>query len=386
MGLDFFLSTTEPAFLLVALCAAGIGATVIGLLARRPERLSQVERVRGSGAPRRSWANRLQQRLDQAGFAVRVREFVTVSAIGGVVGGLAFAWVMGSLVAGLFGLALGSGAYAVLLGHRAAQARARYEEDLPQTVGRLLQAAQLRGGGGLAALAEHVAAFGPLSHREDWSLIAEQMRAGAPADQVLRVVAARRDSYVVNNLFEILLLREEKNLPLTEILPPMEKSLEERVSMLRKARTRLSEPLNKILVVAVVPFALSAILRGSASIFATAFDTLWGELITVACWTVTVGACLYTWRTINAALDKESRVRFHLTVEKRAPLSTGTREDASRETADGDRRAADAIRGSVSLVRVDSTRGEESRTAGERPVHERPDSRGPAAPARSSGD
>ncbi len=349
MGLGFFLSTTEPAFLLAALFAAGIGAVVIGLIARRPERLSQVELVRGAGAPRLSPTARLQRLLDQAGFPVRVREFVTLSAIGGVVGGLAFAWVMGSLVAGAFGLAAGSAAYGLLLSQRASQARARYEEDLPQTVSRLLQAAQMRGGGGLASLAEHVAAFGPLSHREDWTYIADQMKAGAPADQVLRVVAARRDSYVVNNLFEILLLREEKNLPLTEILPPMEKSLEERVSMLRKARTRLSEPMNKILLVAVVPFLLSAVLRSSASIFASAFSTLWGELISVACWSITVGACLYTWRTITATLDKESRVRFNLTVEKRAPLEPAARERAASGPEDG-------IRGSVSLVRAEDAR------------------------------
>ena len=376
MGLGFFLSTSEPVFLLVALCAAGLGAAVMGALARRPERLSQVELVRGNGAPPVSWPNRLQQRLDQAGFAVRVREFVTISAIGAVLGGLAFAWVMDSLVAGVFGLAAGGATYGVLLSQRAGRARARYEEELPQTVSRLLQAAQLRGGGGLASLAEHVAAFGPLSQREDWSFIAEQMKAGAPAEQVLRVVAARRDSYVVNNLFEILLLREEKNLPLTEILPPLEKSLEERVSMLRKARTRLSEPLHKILVVAVVPFLLSAVLRGSASIFASAFATLWGELISVACWSITVGACLYTWRTINAALDRESRVRFSLTVEKRAPLSSGTPGDGFGP-GHGDSRvgssAPEPIRGAVAVVGSEAWRAaDDSRPDAARPHDAQP--------------
>jgi Flp pilus assembly protein TadB len=219
---------------------------------------------------------------------------------------------------------MGAMGYWLYLSSKASKTLAAYEDDLPQVVARLIVGARIKNAP-LEVVAEHVAQFGPLGTREDWSYIATQLRAGATRTQVFRVISQKRGSHIFNSLLELLLLQEETKAPLTELLPPFQKSLQERVKTVRQGRTKLSGPIRELWIVSAAPFIAAIVMQALMPAYAEIYRSLVGQVILGVSWTVTLVAAVWAYRSFSGALEHETRFIGQLKLESRGKLRQAPR-------------------------------------------------------------
>jgi Flp pilus assembly protein TadB len=316
----------NPINLLFAMVlGAGLFALAVGVLYERPVRLSEVERVFGRGTVEPTLMERLQRALDDAHIDARSGEFIRVCLVLAVLAGLAAYILTGAPLAALIGFLIGATGYWLYLSSKASKTLAAYEDDLPQVVARLIVGARLKNAP-LDIVAEHVAKFGPISTREDWSYIATQMRAGATRTQVFRVISQKRGSHIFNSLLELLLLQEETKAPLTDLLPPFEKSLQERVKTVRQGRTKLSGPIRELWIVSAAPFIAAIVMQALMPAYAEIYRSLVGQVILGVSWTVTLLAAMWAYRSFSGALEHETRFIGQLRLEPRSKLRNAPRD------------------------------------------------------------
>jgi Flp pilus assembly protein TadB len=311
--------------LFAVLLGAGMFALVVGLLYERPVKLSEVERVFGRGTSEPSLMQRLQRALDDARLNVRAGEFMRVSLFIAVLAGLGAYFLTQAVLAAVLGFVVGGVSYWLYLSTKASKTLGNYEDDLPQVVARLIVGAQIRNAP-LDIVAEHVAQFGPPGTREDWSYIATQLRAGAPRSQVFRVFSEKRGSHILNSLLEILLLQEETKTPLTELLPPFQKTLQDRVKTLRAGRTKLSGPIRELWIVSAFPFIAVLVMQWLVSEYREIYRSLVGQVIIGVAWTMTLAAFALAHRAFTTAVERETRFIGQLKAEPRGKLRTMARD------------------------------------------------------------
>ncbi len=308
--------------LLAALAGAGLFALTVALLSQRPVKLSETEKLFGAGTTERSWAERLQRRLDLAHVNLSVGEFLSMLVTIVLLAGLATYLVSGAWLAGVLGLVLGGLGYWMYLAHKADQALEAYEDELPRVVARLAAGARL--GNDLSLAAEHVAKFGPPLCREDWVYIAEQLGAKVPPEQVFTVVGLRRDSRLLNSLLELLLVQQKHNAALSEVLPLIQESLEDRVRNIQRARTKMQGPIRELWIVCAAPFAAVLLLRLTSPEFTAVYRTWAGQGLLLAGWGMAVIAFGLAYRSFSQALRRETDFSGALKPAPKAqPASTG---------------------------------------------------------------
>ncbi len=308
--------------LLAVLFGAGLFALVTALFYEQPVKLSEIEKVYGQGEAQLNLRQRLQRELDDARFNIRAGEFLRVSFVLSLLSGLALYMLSGAVLGGLLGSGVGGLSYWLYLSSKAAKALEAYEDALPQVVARLITGAKL--GNSLALAAEHAAKFGPLNCRDDWSYIATQLKAGVSIEQVLRVVSEKRGSQVLNSIFEMLIVQQQRGLGLSDIMPLIQESLEERVRIIRKARTKMTGPIRELWIVCAAPFVAVILLRVMSPTFGDIYSTLWGQVILTIGWAVDLVAFAVAYRSFSQALRKETRFIGALKAGPRAAL-TGRR-------------------------------------------------------------
>lgn len=304
--------------LLAVLVAAGLFALTVALLTQRPVNLSEIEKLFGADAAEVSWQARLQRRLDLARFNLTVGVFLPTLVMLTLLAGIGAFLVSGAWLAGVLGAVLGGLGYWVYLSQKADHALEAYEEELPQVLARLVTGARL--GSGLAVAAEHVARFGPPLCREDWAYIAAQLRASASVEQVLKVVSLRRDSQLLNSILELLVLQQAKGTQLSNALPLIQESLDERVRAIRRARTKMKGPINELWIVCSAPFAAVLFLRLMSPEFTAIYSTWPGQLLLLVGWGMAVIAFSLAYRSFSEALRRETDFYGGLKPAPRPPL------------------------------------------------------------------
>ncbi len=305
--------------LLAVLFGAGVFALVAALFYERPVKLLEIEKIYGRGEAKLTVMQRVQRQLDDARFSISAGEFLRVSAVLAVLGGLLMYFLSGALLAGLIGLVMGGLSYWTYLSNKAARALEAYEDALPQVVSRLITGAKLGTTLGLAA--EHVARFGPLNSRDDWAYIAAQLKSGAGVEQVLRVVSEKRGSQVLNSIFELLLVQQQRGIGMSDILPVIQESLEERVRTIRKARTKMLGPIRELWIVCAAPFVAVVLMRVMSPQFAGIYSTLPGQFLLAVGWGIDLAAFSIAYRSFSEAMRKETRFIGQLKAAPRAALS-----------------------------------------------------------------
>ncbi len=290
--------------LLAVMFGAGVFALVMSLGYRPDVKLREIEKIYAGGKPELSPLQKLQQDLDRARFNLTAAEYLLTSAILAGLGGLGAYLLTGIGLAGAFGACLGALGYRLYLSSRAGKNMEVYEDELPQVVARLINGAQMGGHLGLAA--EHVARFGPPLCRDDWQYIAEQLNLRVPPEQVFRLVSERRQSTLLDLVLELLLLQQQTKSPLTEVLPLIQEALAERVKTVQKARTKMKEPIRELELVAAAPFAAVLLFRFVSPQFAEGFNSLPGQLLILAGWSMTLVAFIVGYRSFAAALRRET--------------------------------------------------------------------------------
>lgn len=306
--------------LLAALAAASAFALVMVLGYERPVDLSQMERTFGNGEPILTPLQRLQRELDAARFNISAWEFLRVSFFLALLGGLGGYLLSGALLAGAIGLVLGGLSYWIYLAQKAGKALETYEDELPQVVARLISGAKL--GNSLTAAAEHVANFGPLNCRDDWTYIAAQLRGGATVEQVFKTVSKRRGSQLLNTIFELLLVQQQRGVGLSEILPLIQESLEERTRTVRKARTKMKGPIRELWLVSPLPFVAVILFRLISPTFFRIYSTPEGQLFLFIGWGLTLGAFVMAYRSFSNDLRRETNFSGALSATPRPALQS----------------------------------------------------------------
>jgi tight adherence protein B len=320
--------------LLAALAAASAFALVMVLGYERPVNLSEMERVFGNGTPILTPIQSLQRELDAARFNISAGEFLRVSIVLAILCGLGGYVLTGALLASVLGLVLGGLSYWMYLAQKANKALETYEDELPQVVARLISGAKL--GNSLVAASEHVASFGPLNCRDDWQYIAAQLRGGAGVEPVFKTISKRRGSQLLNTIFELLLVQQQRGVGLSEILPLIQESLEERTRTVRKARTKMKGPIRELWLVSAMPIIAVILFRLISPTFFRIYSTSTGQLFLLIGWGMTLGAFIFAHRSFSNDLRRETNFYGALPAAPRAALqSTASKPDASSSVSIG---------------------------------------------------
>lgn len=305
-------------FLLAFLFAVGLFVLVVGTQWTRPVALSNVERLHGQTPTPTGWLATLQRRLDAARFNVTAGLFVQVAVLLALVTGIIVWLLTGALVPALLSMGMAIASYWLYLSHKASKASEAYEEQLPQVVSRLVVGARM--GSTLRGAAEHAAQFGPPICRDDWVYICRQMDAGADLEFILRVVSARRNSQLLDSIFELLLIQHQRGTPISDMLPLIQQSLAERTKTVRAARTRLGGPLRELYIVCGAPIFVVILLRFMSPQFAAMYASFLGQLLVSVVWLLDVLLFIWLYRSFSANLRKLTNFYGDIRPAPRTPL------------------------------------------------------------------
>lgn len=260
----------------------------------------------------------LQARLDAARFNLSVEDFLKVVAV--LVVGVFFAayLLIGSMLPALLAAAMSVFGYWTYLSGKASKAIEDYEEQLPQVVSRLVVGARM--GSSFRGAAEHAAQFGPPLCRDDWAYICRQLDAGADLEMVLRVVSARRQSQLLNSIFELILVQHQRGTPITDVMPLIQESLTQRTRTIRLARTKLRGPLRELYIVCAAPVAAVVLARFLSPQYAALYAQPVGQLIVTGAWAVDAALFLWLQRAFSQDLRRETNFYGDLKPQPRTPL------------------------------------------------------------------
>ncbi len=315
--LDAVFSTSG---LLALMFAAGLFVLLIGTQWTSPVKLSNVETLYGEGRsqPAGPFAS-LQARLDAAGFGISTGDFLKVVAVLVVLVFVVAYLVVGALAPALLCALMSVFGYWIYLGNKATKAIEAYEEQLPQLVSRLVVGARM--GNNLRGAAEHAANFGPPLCRDDWTYICRQMDAGADLEMIFRVVSARRQSQLLNSIFELLLVQHQRGTSISEVMPLIQESLTQRARTVRLARTKLNGPLRELYVICASPFVAVVVMRLSDPQFATMYAQPLGQLIVTLVFLIDIGLFFWLRRMFSNDLRRETNFYGDLKAQPRTALA-----------------------------------------------------------------
>ncbi len=315
--------------LFALLFAIGVFVLVIGTQWTRPVRLSNVEQLYGEGRPREDFLRGLQAKLDAARFNLSVEDFLKVVAV--LVVGVFFAayLLIGSMLPALLAAAMSVFGYWTYLSGKASKAIEDYEEQLPQVVSRLVVGARM--GSSFRGAAEHAAQFGPPLCRDDWAYICRQLDAGADLEMILRVVSARRQSQLLNSIFELILVQHQRGTPITDVMPLIQESLTQRTRTIRLARTKLRGPLRELYIICAAPVAAVVLMRLSSEQFAAMYQKPISQLIITGVFVADVIMFFWLRRSFSDDLRRETNFYGELKAQPRTPLDE-TRQQADQST------------------------------------------------------
>jgi Flp pilus assembly protein TadB len=315
------LSIHPLTLLLALLGGAGVLIIWVARVYEPPVKLTETEALFGTGRRELSLVERLQTELDKARIQITAAEFLRLSLILAVLASLAMYILTDAVLPAIVGFALGGASYWLYLSNKASQAEQEYDDQMPQVVARLITGAKL--GQGIAGAAEHVAKFGPPNCREDWAYIASQVRGRSnPKDieQIFRTVSERRNSQLLNAILEMLLIVGSGRGKLTELLPRIQESLEERTRMMRQARTKLGAPIRELWIVCAAPFAGVLVFRFLSPANGAAYSSPLGQIIIFVGWSLDIVVFILGYRSLSDALRKELSFHGALKAEPRPEL------------------------------------------------------------------
>jgi len=300
------------------LFAIGVFVLVIGTQWTRPVRLSNVEQLYGEGRPREDFLRGLQGKLDAARFNLSVEDFLKVVAV--LVIGVFFTayFLIGAILPAIMAAAMSVFGYWTYLSGKAAKAIEDYEEQLPQVVSRLVVGARM--GSSFRGAAEHAAQFGPPLCRDDWAYICRQLDAGADLEMILRIVSARRQSQLLNSIFELILVQHQRGTPISDVMPLIQESLTQRTRTIRLARTKLRGPLRELYIVCAAPVAAVVAARFMSPQYARLYAEPGGQLIVTIAWAIDLALFFWLQRAFSQDLRRETNFYGDLKAQPRTPL------------------------------------------------------------------
>lgn len=225
--------------------------------------------------------DRLQTRLDQAGFEITAKEFLLVAlGLGGAAAVVAFL-ATGTIVLAPLALILAPVLYwSQLEGKRERRTR-EYREALADAVDIIREAFGVTPNVqfGIKAVAED----GPPALREDFREILTLLHQGASLEEATEMVARRRNDPFFNTVREALMLRESEGGSVREVLNSISGLVREQGRIFRKMVAQQTQARLEATVVCVAPIGLFVLVKLTMPEYAGPFyATTAGQLVLVA--------------------------------------------------------------------------------------------------------
>jgi tight adherence protein B len=227
-----------------------------------------------------TFMDRLQTRLDQAGFEITAKEFLLVAlGLGGAAAVVAFL-ATGTIVLVPLALILAPVLYwSQLEGKRERRMRA-YREALADAVDIIREAFGVTPNVqfGIKAVAED----GPPALREDFCEILTLLHQGANLEEATEMVARRRNDQFFNTVREALMLRESEGGSVREVLNSIAGLVREQGRIFRKMVAQQTQARLEATVVCVAPIGLFVLVKLTMPEYAGPFyATTAGQLVLV---------------------------------------------------------------------------------------------------------
>ena len=206
-------------------------------------------------AESRGFSERLDAELEAAGVSIRSGEFVVVSVVAFLVGGVIGAAILGNpLLAGAAGFACGAAptmALRVSLKRRTEKMR----EQLPDVL--TIMASSLRAGHSFMQALDTVAREIPAPAAGEFQRVVSEIRLGRPTDDALEALSERVGSGDFKWAVLAVNIQREVGGNLAEILDNVADTLRERAQMRRQIRVLTAEGRLSAWVLTLLPLAIA---------------------------------------------------------------------------------------------------------------------------------
>jgi len=250
-----------PNVFIAALGAAGFFAIFFGVSAVRSASLRELDILEGRAEKPAGFMEKIQAKLDQAGFAVSAEEFLITSLCIGI--GLFFILLLLTrlIIPSVMGFAIGFMGYWSFLSDRKEKLRQQYQVALIAVVDTMRES--FASGRSLPQAIETIAQYGPHVVREDFRTLSAQLAAGKaiPLSQALEELTRKRRDPLLDMLAQALIIHEQKGGEIGPILDEVSKSIRARVSIKAEVRAHYALPLWEGRLVAIAPFGFMLFMK-----------------------------------------------------------------------------------------------------------------------------
>jgi len=282
--------------------AAGVFAAVLAISSPRRVSLSGVGGLleEEEGGP----IERLRRHLEQADLNVTPGEFIRFSALLGLLLGVVAYLLTRTFTATLLAAGVGAFGYYAYLSDRRERRRQRYQDDLVDVIGLLIEG--FATGNTLQAAIANVAEYGPQAARGDWAQAGASIQAGVSTQDALRQMARKRRDPILDTIVQTLIVVQRQGGRLSVALAGLEETVRERVRIRQRVHAEQSQPLWELRLVSVLPFLIVPILRGAADEYVAFWRTPLGELSLLFSWGLTIVGYYVAQRYITSITKVES--------------------------------------------------------------------------------
>lgn len=232
-------------------------------------------------APRQAFSLRssVEALLYQARAPISPAEFLAASAGAGFLLAVGIFWITGGYLLALAMFPLGASLYYLYLTVRREKGSRQYEEVQPQVVYALYFYLKSHGLDVLGAL-KHIAQTGPEIVRTDWLTLAAAVQgAEVNAESINRLLTVRASPGFTRLVEALLLFRSEKSGQLPQVLEDLRRDISLEVEIARESTTAIFGARRQLLLVALMPVALSLFFVAAMPPFRDFYASVLGQIL-----------------------------------------------------------------------------------------------------------
>lgn len=311
---------------LILALAASFGVLVVVLALIAPHTVP----LRGRDYVQKEYglAQRLQQKIDQAGLAITSGELLRVSAFLAAAGGLLGYLLTGAPVGAVVGGAIGGYCYWAYLSDRRDSRRLAYQAALGDVAALLIEG--FREGGTVQAALQKVIQHGPEIARQDFADVAARLQSGQSLEDGLRPLQELRRDPVLDAIAQMLVVREKKGGQASAALGGLLDMVRERVQFRQRVQAEMGQPVWELRLIAALPFLVVGFLRVTTPEYARFWQSGLGQLSLAVSWGMVAVGYWMANRYITKAMAVEESLGVVETLTKAAERAPGLPAEGGR--------------------------------------------------------
>jgi tight adherence protein B len=213
-----------------------------------------VELVEKAPKPK-GFEERLQLKLEQAGWPVRASEFLVLQVLAAVLCGLVGAGLLGSVLVGVLLAAVGFWVPRLVLSQRVQRRASAFLSQLPETL--QLLAGSLQAGYGILQAIDMVAKESPSPTSSEFARVLTEARLGMPLEEALEAMAERLGSEDFRWVVMAINIQRQVGGNLAQLLTTVAATLREREQLRRQVKVLSAEGRLSAVILTLLPFVLA---------------------------------------------------------------------------------------------------------------------------------